>query len=262
MLRYLKLIGLFAQINIQNTTAYRFDFATRMLMSVLQMGAELAGLWVIFSNTQSLAGWNVYEIVVLLGVFRMMTGIIALVIAPSMRALMADVRTGKLDYVLLMPVAGQFYLSLRRIVFWRVNDIFLGMVLITVASVKLEVPFAVGRVATFGFMLACGVVTVYSVWLSLATLAFWFTRVSNIEMVFWNLFEAGRYPVSIYRPNVRWALTYVIPLALLTTFPAAELAGKAQPGGTVSAAIVATMAFILSSLFFRFGLRRYTGASA
>ena len=74
--------------------------------------------------------------------------------------------------------------------------------------------------------------------------------------------EAGRYPVDIYRPGVRWALTYIIPLAFLTTFPAATLLGKLQPLNVMFAVFAAAASLVGSSLFFRFGLRHYSGASA
>lgn len=262
MLRYLKLIGLFARVNVQNNAAYRFDVLVHVVMALVQVGAELVGLWTIFSNTRSLAGWSAYEILVLLGVFRIMTGVIALMISPNMRAVMEDVRKGTLDFILLMPINSQFYASARRMALWRLADIVVGVALIIFAGAKLSLTLSTGRILSFMVMLAAGIVIVYSVWLALATLAFWFTRITNIEMVFWNLFEAGRYPVNIYRPWVRWGLTYIIPLALLTSSPASALVGKASPTGVTGAVLLAFMAFLFSSVFWRFGLRHYTGASA
>jgi len=114
----------------------------------------------------------------------------------------------------------------------------------------------------FVAMLTAGIMIIYSFWLMLATMAFWFTRINNIEMVFWNVFEAGRYPVDIYRPWVRWGLTYVIPLAFLTTFPAGALVGKTGSSGIVAALALGTLSWVIASAFWRFGLSRYSGASA
>ena len=81
-------------------------------------------------------------------------------------------------------------------------------------------------------------------------------------MVFWNIFEAGRYPVDIYRRPIRLGLTYIIPLAFITTFPAAALVGKSSPTNVAAALVVAALSLVGTSAFWRYGLRHYTGASA
>lgn len=260
--RYLGLIWLFARVSVQDDAAYRMDFLAHVVVTVVHFCAELMGLWIIFSNTQSLRGWGPFEMLALLGVFRIMSGVIALGIAPNMRLIMEDIRDGKLDYALLKPIDSQFYVSFRRVVIWRLADVLLGLVLIAVAMVKLSASLSPLLLVKFVVMLAAGVVIIYSFWLVLATLAFWLTRITNMEMVFWNVFEAGRYPVDIYRPWVRWALTFIVPLAFLTTFPAGALVGRTPLADLFFAVVAAGVALIGASMFWRFGVRRYSGASA
>lgn len=262
MSRYLKLVWLFARVSVQDTAAYRTDFFAHVLLTLANFGAELVGLWTIFSNTRSLSGWGVFEMVALLGVFRTMSGFIGLTISPNMRLIMDDIREGKLDFVLLKPVNSQFFVSFRRVVVWRLADITLGLLLITVACVKLSSLLTLPRVAMFILLLSAGAVIIYSFWLVLATLAFWLVRVNNMEMVFWNVFEAGRYPVDIYRPMIRRALTYLIPLAFITTIPAGALVGRTEFSGLALALFFAAGSLAVASTFWRFGLSRYSGASA
>lgn len=262
MLRHLRILLLLARISIINEAAYRVDFYLRALSSALQLGGELLMLWTIFSNTPSIGGWNVYETVVLLGVFRLIAAVIGMVVAPNMRSLMEDIRGGGLDYVLIKPVNSQFLVSLRAIVLWQVTDVLLGVLLISVGASQLAATVSVARVCGFVLMVLSGAVIIYSFWLVLATCVFWFTRIANIEMIFWNVFEAGRYPVDIYRRPVRWVLTYIIPLAFLTTFPAAALVGRADLSYVGAALLVALASFALATLFWRYGVRHYSGASA
>lgn len=260
--RYFKLFVLFMRISVQQSAAYRLDFFTHAFLAIGQAASELFGLWIIYSNTDSLAGWNSSEMLALLGVFRIVIGIITLIIAPNMQTMMDEIRKGTFDYVVLKPINSQFYVSVRRVVFWRLADVAVGVGMIAYAVNKLSLDLSTLRIAAFLLMLGCGAVIVYCVWLALATTAFWFTRIANIEMVFWNLFEAGRYPVDIFRPWIRWGLTYVIPLAMLTTLPAATLLGRTGPWHVVGAILLATITLILASWFWRVGLKRYTGASA
>lgn len=262
MTRYLKLVGLFLRVSIQNDAAYRLDFCLRVVMAALQLVGELLGLWIIFHNTPSLAGWNVYQVLVLLGVFRLMAGTIGLVIAPNMRRIMEDVRQGTLDFVLTKPVNNQFFVTFRQFVVWRATDLLIGAGLVGYGAWHVAAAVSPTQVAAFVLLLATGATIIYSFWLVLATTTFWWTRIENIEMVFWNVFEAGRYPIDIYPRAVRWALTYVVPLAFIVTFPAGALAGKTGPGQVVTAVLVAAASLAAASAFWRYGLRHYSGASA
>ena len=262
MRRYLSLLGLFFRVNVQDNAAYRLDFAMHAVLSFVQLGAELIGIWTIFSNTRAIGTWGPMQVLALFGVFRIMIGVIGMIIAPNMRVLMEEIRDGKLDYAVLKPVNTQFYVSTRKIVLYRIADIVHGALLLAFAGYMLSAEVTLLNVLLFVLMLVCGLAIIYSFWLVLGTMAFWFTRINNIEMVFWNVFEAGRYPVTIYRPWMRWLLTYVVPLAFLTTFPAASLLGMQSFDKVGIAVVAAVVALTGSSLFFRYGLRHYSGASA
>ena len=55
----------------------------------------------------------------------------------------------------------------------------------------------------FAIALAAGGAIIYSFWLILATLSFWFVRVENMLVIFQSMYQAGRWPVSIYPPWLR-----------------------------------------------------------
>lgn len=262
MLRYLKLLGLLIRISVANDAAYRFDFLMRVALALIHLGSELLIVWTIFSNTRSLAGWGMWQVIVLLGVFRVMSGLIGTCIAPNMRLIMQDIRDGTLDFVLTKPLSSQFYVSFRRFVVWRFTDVLIGLALAGTGAWKLSATLSAGHVAAFVLMLVAGAVVIYSFWLILATTVFWFTRISNIEMVFWNVFETGRYPVDIYRPIVRWTLTWLVPIAFVITIPAGALVGRTQLPALLAALLIAPLMLLAASLFWRYGLRRYSGASA
>ncbi len=67
-------------------------------------------------------------------------------------------------------------------------------------------------------------------WLILATRSFWFLWVENILVLSRCLYEAGRWPVGIYPPWLRYTLTFLVPVAFATTVPAEPLvAGMTEP---------------------------------
>jgi ABC-2 type transport system permease protein len=265
--RRFKLLTLFIRVSIQNLTAYRFDLLVRSVMSVIHVAAELVAVWTIFNNAKTIRGWSMMHMLVLIGVFRMVAGGIRMSIVPNMRKLLEDIREGTLDFVLLKPVNAQYLVSIREFVIWRATDVLLGLAIALYGVIQLTgtIPFW-GAVRFLVVMLAAGAI-LYSLWLALATLCFWFVRIDNIEMVFWNVFEAGRYPIVVYPQWVQSLLTFIIPLAFITTIPASTLIGDENtqvlgPAAPLFALAFAVVSLLASGWFWRFGLRHYSGASA
>ena len=76
------------------------------------------------------------------------------------------------------------------------------------------------------------------------------------------MYEAGRWPVSLYPGWLRFALTFVVPVAFATTVPAQALTGRLTGQTLLGAVALAAALLVGSRLFWRFGIRYYSGASA
>src|SRR5690606_18529418 len=112
------------------------------------------------------------------------------------------------------------------------------------------------------FALGCGLVILYSIWLAMITLVFWFVRIENITQIFWSLFEAGRYPLDIYPGWLRALVSYIIPVAVITTIPAQGFVTGHSVTSLAAFALGAVLALLGASLFWRYGVASYTSASS
>lgn len=259
---YLHLLRVFYRTSIQTDMEYRADFYTRIVASLLGLLTTAGALTVAFHYTKQIKGWSFAETMVLLSIYYLMDGLIEMFIAPNMREIMTKVRDGTLDFVLLKPVSAQFMATFRTLNIWRIVNVAVGIGLSIFTITRLGLQIGLTQAGGFAITLAAGVAVVYSVWLFLVTLTFWFVKLDNIEQLVWQAFEAGRYPIDIYPIWLKTGLTYVIPVAFIITVPAQALAGRLAPITLVAALVVATAMLTLSSAFWRFGLKHYTGASA
>jgi ABC-2 type transport system permease protein len=262
MMRNLRLLKVLFRTSVQTDIEYRADFYTRIVASLLGLLTTVGSLSIAYHYTQTIKGWSFPQVLVLVAVYYLMDGTIEMFIAPNMRNVMEQVRQGTLDFVLLKPVSAQFLASFRTINVWRIVNVLVGLGLVLYAVGKLSLAVGPAQSIAFGVTLATGAVIVYSFWLCLVTITFWFIKIDNIEQIVWQAFEAGRYPIEIYPAWLRGTLTYVIPVAFIITVPAQALAGKIGGGSLVVAILVACGALFLASAFWRFGLKHYTGASA
>jgi len=261
-MRYLKLLWTFFRVGVMGELAYRVNFFVQLFESLLELGTAIAGLAVIFSYTSTLGGWTPDQVLALVGVFFLVGGAIRLMIQPSLEQLIESVRDGTLDFTLVKPVDAQLLASIQRVEIWKLTDVGLGIAVLAVALVRLGVGLGALHAAGFAAALIAGGVIVYSFWMILATSAFWLVRVENILMVFQSMYEAGRWPVSIYPGWMRFALTFIVPVAFAVTVPAQALAGRLTWQLLAGACVFAAALFTAARLFWRAGLRRYAGASA
>jgi ABC-2 type transport system permease protein len=86
--------------------------------------------------------------------------------------------------------------------------------------------------------------------------------VENILVIFQSMYEAGRWPVSIYPNWLRFSLTFVVPVAFATTMPAEALTGRLTIPVLLGAVALAAVLAVIARLVWRVGVRHYSGASA
>jgi ABC-2 type transport system permease protein len=259
--RWLRVLAALWRLNVAEELQYRANFVASVLGTVFGLGTALLTLAVFFRHTTRLGGWDYWEVVVLLGVFIALTGLIEAVLRPGIGQLADEVRSGHLDLVLSRPVDAQAFISLRRLDIWRLTDVALGLGLTAYALRRLgHVPTAL-ELATFIVALASAAVVVYAIWVVLMSVAFWLVAVENLAVLFDALYEGARYPVSAYPGALRFLFVYMVPIAWTTTIPASAITGRLGPEMGIAAAAVAIVAFAIARLLWQLALKRYTGAS-
>ena len=258
----LKLISTYFRLGALNELQYRANFWINLLQSALSLLTGLAGMGVVFYHTDALAGWQPMELLALLGVYFLMSGFISTFVQPSMERFLTDIRQGTFDFVLTKPRDSQLLMSIRRISIWSLMDVLLGAAVLLVALVRLGRGLSIPQVLAFLLVLAAGAVIVYSFWLMLATIAFWFVKVENILVVFQSMYQAGRWPVSIYPAALRVLLTFLVPVAFAVTVPAEAIVGRLTWTTLAAALGLAVAIFAAARAFWRYGVRSYSGASA
>jgi ABC-2 type transport system permease protein len=193
-----------------NEFAYRANFVAQLIQSMLSLGTALGGLAVVFSHTDSLAGWRPAELLALTGVFILVRAFIHTAITSSLYQLMDDVRQGTLDFTLTKPEDAQVLVSVRQVQVWETVNVVIGLCVLVAAAIQLGDGIDVRRALLFIATLLASTSIVYSFLLMLATCSFWLVRVENLLTIFNSLYEAGRWPVGLYPPWLRWILTFLM----------------------------------------------------
>jgi|TARA_Y100000310_G_C20688009_1_gene820332 ABC-2 type transport system permease protein len=252
----------FFKVGVLNEMAYRANFWIQLFESLLGLGTALATVFVVFAQTDQLGGWHRSELISLLGIYFLVLGSINFVIAPSLSKFMQDVVDGNLDFTLTKPADSQLLVSISEFRIWKLIDVIMGFIVLGVGLSQRAAEIGLQQALVFGVSLVAAGAIVYSFWVVLATLAFWFIRIENITQVFWAMYVAGRWPVTIYPDWLRWILTMLVPIAFAVTVPAQAVSGRLDGGTLGGAILLAAALLIFSRWFWKIGVRFYAGASA
>jgi ABC-2 type transport system permease protein len=262
MRRHLKVLGIYYRAAFLAQMEYRANFASSIVLSMMWPLWVLSLLFVFFYHSPDLGGWSFNEAMLVIGLYDIFIGIQETILAPNIVQVTEHIQKGTLDFVLLKPANGQVLATITACNLMRVSDVLVGFGLIVTGLYRMgHVPTPM-EVATFALMIPAGIITVYSIWLLLTTLAFWFVRVENFGEVFYAFYETGRFPVSTYNRSLRFVLTYIVPIAFLTTFPAAALLGKLSMYFVFGSIVIAGILFYVSSRFWSYAIRFYSSASS
>jgi len=102
----------------------------------------------------------------------------------------------------------------------------------------------------------------YSIAILVVSIAFIAVRVDNLLYLFQSIFDVARWPSSVFRGALAAIFTFVLPLALMTTYPALALLGKLTPA-TAAGALLGTAAFAAAArTIWLASIRHYTSASS
>ena len=261
-MRPFRLGWLFFKLGSLNELQYRVNFFIQLLQSAISVATALVALAVIYAQTDALNGWSQSELQVVIGIQILLGGVIQTSIQPNMQRLMEEVRDGKLDFALTKPEDSQVLVSIRNVQIWRAVDVIAGAAVLAYGIDGFDASVGVDNVLLFLGLLLLGAVTIYCFWLVIATLAFWIVNVWEIIELFDGIYQAGRWPTSIFPGWLRFGVTFIFPLAFAITVPAEAITSRLE-WSTVGIAVgFAVVLFALTRWWWGFGLRRYSGASA
>lgn len=259
--KHIRVALFFMRSQLAAQMEYRANFFTGIAMEIGYLLVKLMYVLVVYRAGVNVNGLAPDEILLFSGTFILMTGIYAGLIMMNLFDLRRLIRDGALDLYITKPVSLQFMITMRR------SDLGLllvdgvaGLALITVALVRLGSSFPLWRLFGFAGYLVAGGMAAYGLFVLPNLLGFWFPGADFAVFTdpFWDF---NSVPMGIYNRVVQDAGMVVIPIFLITNFPALYLMDRLTPFMSVWGFTAPVLLLVLTRLVFRRAIRRYESAS-
>ena len=261
--RYFRIYAAMWKNSVIREMSFKTNFLLWIFVELLWFAMQLSFIAVIYSHTDHIGDWTKWQVVLLMGTAHLIQQIFQAFFLTNCTELSELIRTGKLDFMLLLPVNPRFLISLRKVDLGSFVNALSALAVIGYALHRLALVPSVVQVLGFALAVLCGVVIHYSLMFLLSSISFWTVRAQGIVWGYYSLFNISRQPDAAYRGLFKAVFTFVIPMVLVANVPAKVLVEKIHsPFELILLLVMMLVCATISELMWRFALKHYTSASS
>jgi ABC-2 type transport system permease protein len=259
---YLRIWLASARYSLVRATMFRGDLLVWSSVELMWISVNIIMIGVIYSHTSTVAGWSMYEMLILVGTSMIVQRFLMGFFWSGIFEMGRNVRSGAFDFVLAQPGDPLFMASTRKLELDGLLNSVVAIALVVYSAKRLGLHPGPGDLALYACMLACGVVIHYSALVLAMSLSFWITSSQGVEGSYFTLMEFSRLPREAFNRGLSIVFVWVLPVVVVSNAPARALLHGFQASWAAGLCAATLLWFMLSVFVFRRGLRRYTSASS
>lgn len=262
MFRYFKLYLEFAKQNIKVMLEYRVDFIIGALSTFISQSTGILFLWIIFANIKSINGWSFYEVTFVYGL---------LTIAKAINHIFFDnlwilgnsyIKSGKFDILMLRPISPLFHLIADNLQKDGFGNLIIGIIITIKSIYVLNLDLGISGLMLLLLFVTCGGLIFAAINTITSTSSF--KIVDSIEFM-WSIaanHQFAQYPITLYPKIIREGLTWVLPFAFASFYPATYFLHKGYEQFALLTPIVTIILWIIALRVWNFGIKHYTSTGS
>lgn len=262
-MRFLRLYKTFVKQYFKQLMEYRVDFLTGALSFLVNQVTNIVFISIIFNNIPNLAGWSYNEIIFIYGFSLLPKGLDHLTTDNLWKVAYFIVRKGDFDKYLTRPINPLVHVIIENFCFDALGEFVTGVVLVAYASVKMNLQFTFVNILLLIISVIFGTLIFTSIKIACAAIAFWVKRSGSILQALYMSSDFARYPVTIYNKAVKYIISYIIPFAFTSFYPASYFLRGGNVlyciGGTV---IISIVFMIIGVCIWNSGISAYESAGS
>lgn len=261
--RYLSIYGMLWRNSVVREMGFKVNFILWIVVELLWFALQLAFMAVIYQHTSSIGTWTQWEVVMLQSTSHLIQHLFTAFFLNNMTQLSELIRTGKLDFMLLLPVNTRFLVSFRQVDLGGFVNAAAAVAVMIYAGNRLELHPTAAQIVSFGLLTLCSILVHYSLMLILASTSFWTVRAQGIVWGYYNLFNIARMPDAAFRGFFKVFFSFVLPILLVANVPTKVVLQKLNsPTEMLILVLLGFVCFGASEAVWRFSVKRYTSASS
>jgi ABC-2 type transport system permease protein len=257
---YIGLYGMYLKMYFRTMIEYRADTWVAFLGGLFAQVSSLLFLESVFRHIPQLAGWSYYELLFIFSV-SLTASALNIVFLNAPFSIHGYIRRGTMDMLLIRPASTLFQAVSMSQEINGIGSAVTGLAIMGYAIAHLNLDWSGAQVLFLGVAILSGMLIKFAVLLIIVVIAFWLFEIRSLLYPATWLFDFTQYPVTIIHPVLRGLMTYLLPFAMGTFYPAAFLLRPEEHSLAVFAPLVVVLVLCAAFLCWKIGLKRYESAS-
>ena len=256
--RHIRLYYWFLRANWLSLAAYPVEFVTVNVAGILYSLGSVATVWVIFSRVRAIGDWTYPQVVLIYGLSLLSRSLFHLFWVDLM-SVSWMVRSGQIDRYFVRPLN-----LLYQVVAGYLDNDDWGELLTAAgliwASMGMLGQRTAGNIAWVLLSAVSGCLIFASIHIVANAVAFFTIESTGFTELAWAVDEFSRYPADIYGKGIRSLVTWVIPVAFASFYPAQLVLGnESLRRMALITPMVAAGAFLVAYSFWTRAVNSYQG---
>lgn len=260
MKKYLSIYYHLSNMNFSQLLMYRSNLINSLVSNAIWGTFSILLVVILTSRTSSVFGWTRYEISLLFGIYNVYLGLFYALFARTFERFSPIIDKGELDFVLLKPIDSQFLMSFTFVNHPALLRVAVGLIFTVWIIIQMHLVLSLMTYFLFVILMIAGVAIMYSLWYLFLTCLIWWTNLTNLVGLLYELNNLTRYPQQMYKATSGLLANAILPLTLVITTPALILVNKVNLENIILVLFFAAFFVFLSRVFWKFALKYYTSA--
>ena len=262
MARYARLYWLFLLQRFKILMEYRVNFLIGAASTIFLQASGLLTIWVVMRQIPSLNGWSFNEILLIYGL---------ITLAKSINHMFADnlwtigrdyIRSGNFDRFLVRPIDPLFHLLADRFCHDGIGNFLVGLTLVITAGGPLGIFASPVKIAYLVVAVVSGGAIFIALNMITGVSAFWLMDAVPLMRTVFDNHLFAQYPLTIYPRAINLVLTWLVPYAFASFYPATYLLGRDTSWLMWMGPVVAAVLLFIGYQCWLQGLRHYAGTGS
>lgn len=259
--RHARLYPWYLRSNWLSLLAYPVPFVMQNLFGIVYSLGSVATVWVLFSKIHTIGQWTFAQVLLIYGLSILSRSLFHLFWV-NLMTLSWMVRDGEVDRLLVRPLNPLF-----QVVAGYLDNDDWGELAVSIYLVWASLGMLGQRTAAhLLWVLLAGISGSFifaSIHIVANATAFLTVESRGMTQLAWSLDEFTRYPTDVYGKGVRALITWIVPVAFASFYPAQLVFGDGRMAAMARITpIVAVATFAAADLFWGWALDHYQGVGS
>lgn len=258
----IKLYFMMFSASIKSLMEYRVDFIVGMVSQILYELTELIFIFIVFRNTNTINGWNFYQILLLCGLLNVSLGYVDLFFDEMYEVGPHYIKDGTFDLILLRPIHPIISIISKSQSVTFFDYIVIGLVMSIISLIKLNIIINIQSILFILFITLIGGIIIGAVITILCVTSFWVMDSNEIMWSAFTMYKFSEYPLSVYNNFIKFILIFIFPFAFVSFFPASYLLNRDYGMLSFLAPIIAIIFWFIAIKLWNWGLKHYKSSGS